>query len=567
MSKFRMPKIGGGGGGGGGGGSEPPRDVNRGSFDERRDDSFSPLRLIPILLAALLAIGIVYAGYFWFVRRVVVGPGEVLVLMKKDGTRSLPDDQVVIPRAPDQNADPTGYAEWKKQYGDVNGILEEVQPEGVYFEFSPFDYEREVVPLGDAVVPNGKVGIVVKRFGEKLEDGQVLADPRRNQRGPLPDILPPGTHRQYANHHAYAIRHVDFVSIDPGHRGVVTVMAAAPKPGEKHGNEYLVPDGMQGVQRRTEVEGFRQINPFVMRVTPISIRSQRYEMSGDDAIRFPSSDSFEITMFGFVEWSIIPEKLPLLYTQYGEGSGLIEFVEQRVILPYARSFCRLVGSRYNARDFISGETRLKFQDEFAAKLREACQAQGVEILQALVRDIVPPQAIKDPITERGQSIEEILKIEQQITFAQTEADRVTQQEIGKQNQAIGDANKAVVTVVKESEQKRDVAVTRAKQDLAVAKLHLEAAQKQADALVARGTAEANVILLKKQAEAEPLRQQIAAFGDGDEYARFFFYQQVAPSLKSILADTNGPFADLFKQFTTPNQRKSPAPSKVTGVQE
>jgi regulator of protease activity HflC (stomatin/prohibitin superfamily) len=501
--------------------------------------------------------------------------------MKKNGTRSLPNDQVVIPRAPDAQADPTGYAAWEKQYGEVNGILEDVQPEGTYFKYSPFDYERKVVALKDvgAVVPSGKVGVVVKKFGARLDRDQVLADPARDQRGPLPDILPPGTHRQYANPHAYEIRHVDPVSIDAGNRGVVTIMAAAPKPGHVHGNEYLVGDGMQGVQRRTEVEGFRQINPFVMRVTPISIRSQRYEMAGDDAIRFPSSDSFEIMMFGFVEWSIVPEKLPLLYVQYGEGAGLIEYIEQRVILPYARSFCRLVGSRYNARDFISGETRLKFQDEFADKLREACAAQGIEILQALVRDIVPPQAIKDPITERGQSVEEILKIDQQITFAQTEADRVTQQEIGKQNQAIGDANKAVVTMVKEAEQKRDVAVTRARQDLAVAKLELEAAQKQADALVARGTAEANVILLKKQAEAEPLRQQIAAFGNGDEYARYFFYQQVAPSLKSILADTNGPFADLFKQFTTTNERKASAPGaapaaaqvpgdgKVTGVQE
>ena len=100
MSKFKMPKI--GGGGGGGGSSEPPRDFERGSFDERRDGSSSPLRLIPIVLAALLAIGIIYAGYFWFIRRIVVGPGEVLVLMKKNGTRSLPDDQVVIPRPPDQ---------------------------------------------------------------------------------------------------------------------------------------------------------------------------------------------------------------------------------------------------------------------------------------------------------------------------------------------------------------------------------------------------------------------------------------------------------------------------------
>ncbi len=524
--------------------------------------------LIPGLLGLLLAIGIVYAGYYWFVRRIVVGPGEVLVLLKKDGSQSLPGNQIVIPRAPDAKTDPTGYAAWERQYGHCNGILEEVQPEGVYFKYSPFDYERDVITLekANAVVPNGKVGIVVKLFGEALDSGQVLADPRRKQRGPLPDILPPGTHRQYANPNAYRIRHVDPISIDAGHRGVVTVMAAAPAPQQSHRNDYLVADGLQGVQSRTEVEGFRQINPFVMRVTPISIRSQRYEMAGDDAIRFPSSDSFEIKMEGFVEWSIIPDKLALLYVQYGEGAGLIEFIEQRVILPYARSFCRLVGSRYNARDFISGETRLKFQDEFAAKLREACAAQGIEILQALVRDIVPPQAIKDPITERGRAVEEILKIDQQIVFANTESERVTQEEIGTQNQAIGDANKAVVTLVKEAEQRRDVAVTRARQDLAVAKLRLQASQKQADAIVARGQAEANVILLNKQAEAEPLRQQIAAFGDGDSYARYFFYQQVAPSIKSILSNTEGTFADVFKQFTAPPPAQRAA-QKVTGVQE
>lgn len=529
-----------------------------------------PVQLIPGLLGLVLAIVIIYGGYYWFVRRIVVGPGEVLVLIKKDGSKSLPGDQIILPRAPDVKTDPAAFADWDNRYGDCNGILEQVQPEGVYFKYSPFDYEREVLALTSdrvrAVVPNGKVGVVIKKFGDPLDPRQVLADPKRNQRGPLPDILPPGTHRQYANPHAYEIRHVDPISIDAGYRGVVTLMAAAPAPGQVESNDYLVPDGLQGVQRRTEVEGFRQINPFVKRVTPISIRSQRYEMAGEDGIRFPSSDSFEIKMEGFVEWSIIPDKLPLLYVQYGEGAGLVEFIEQRVILPYSRSFCRLVGSRYNARDFISGQTRLKFQDEFAAKLREACEAQGIEILQALVRDIVPPQAIKDPITERGRAVEEILKIDQQIVFANTEADRVTQEEIGKQNQAIGDGNKAVVTLVKEAEQRRDVTVTRAKQELAVAKLRLAASQKQADAIVARGQAEANVVLLNRQAEAEPLRQQIAAFGDGDAYARYFFYQQVAPSIKSILSNTEGTFADVFKQFNAPPASPRPA-QKVTGVQE
>ena len=84
-------------------------------------------------------------------------------------------------------------------------------------------------------------------------------------------------------------------------------------------------------------------------------------MTGDDAIRFPSSDSFEIKLDGFVEWSIVPDKLPLAYAQYGEGNELIQCLEDKVILPYARSFSRLVGSQYNARDFISGDTKLKFQ--------------------------------------------------------------------------------------------------------------------------------------------------------------------------------------------------------------
>lgn len=519
------------------------------------------------LIAVAVIAGLVYGGYFWFVRRVVVEAGEVLVLLKKNGTQSLPGDQIIIPRAPDAKKNPQDFAAWEEKYADVNGILEDVQPEGTYFKYSPFDYEREVMKLEkvNAVVPNGKVGVVIKKFGQPLDEGQVLADPNRDQRGPLPGALPPGTYRQFANPYAYEIRHVDPIQINAGFRGVVTAMAAPIAQVSRNG--YLVEATDRGVQRVTEVEGFRQINPFEKRVTPISIRSQRYEMSGPDAIVFPSSDSFEIKMEGFVEWSIVPDKLPLLYVQYGEGGDLIQFIEARVILPYARSFCRLVGSRYNARDFISGQTRLKFQDEFADKLREACAAQGIEVLQALVRDIVPPQQIKEPINEREIARETILQLQQQIVFADTEAERVTQQEIGKQNQAIGEANKEVVTVLKSAEQQRDVALTKARQDLEVAKLKLEAAQKQADAIVARGAAEANVILLNKQAEAEPLRRTVEAFGGGEAYARYFFYQQVAPSMKSILSNTDGPFADLFKQFAAPASSFNDADAaKVTGVQ-
>src|SRR5688572_24942123 len=505
--------------------------------------------MLQTLVVLTLALLVLYGGYVWFIKRVVVAPSEVLVLLKKNGSKSLPGDEVIVPRAPDATKDRVAYDRWRERYGDCNGILEETFPAGTYFKFSPFDYEREIVEVSQsAAVPNDKVGIVIKKFGQKLEAGQVLADPARDQRGPLPIILRPGRYNEYANRYAYEIKQIDPIVIDPGHRGVVTLMASnrAANP-----NRYLIDEGQRGVQPVTEPEGFLYVNPFEKRVTPVSIRSHRFEMTGDDAIRFPSSDSFEIKLDGFVEWSIVPDKLPLVYTQYGEGNELIPYLQEKVILPYARSFSRLVGSQYNARDFISGDTKLKFQQEFENKLREACGKQGIEVMQALVRDIEPPEAIKNPINEREVAKQQIYSLDQQITVAKSSAQLVTQEQTATQNQAIGDANKAVVSVVKRAEQDRDVAVTLANQQLAVAKLRLAAAQQEADAVVAKGKAAANVVLLNKAAEAEPLRQQVVAFGDGTAYARYFFYQKVAPSMKTILTNADGVFAELIKQFATP----------------
>ena len=235
-------------------------------------------------------------------------------------------------------------------------------------------------------------------------------------------------YNEYSNTYAYELKLVDPIQVDPGHRGVVTVMAGVLA---KDPDAYLVNDGEQGVQRSTEPEGFRYINPYAKRITPISITSQRFEMTGSDAIQFPSSDSFDIKMEGFVEWSIVPDKLPLLYVQYGTGGELVPYLEEKVILPYARSFSRLVGSQYSARDFISGDTKLKFQSEFEAKLREACEKQGIEVLQALVRDIVPPDDIKEPINERTVALQQIDTFQQQIPVAKSAADLATQTETSR----------------------------------------------------------------------------------------------------------------------------------------
>ena len=72
------------------------------------------------------------------------------------------------------------------------GILEAMPGPGRHF-YSPLEYETKLVP--DLVIPPGKIGVVVAKFGKPLPPGTYLADarglprhpPPRPDAGPLPD--------------------------------------------------------------------------------------------------------------------------------------------------------------------------------------------------------------------------------------------------------------------------------------------------------------------------------------------------------------------------------------------
>jgi hypothetical protein len=107
----------------------------------------------------------------------------------------------------------------------------------------------------------------------------------------------------------------------------------------------------------------------------------------------------------------------------------------------------------------------------------------------------------------------------------------------------------VVTVTKQAEQSKSVALVEVNKRLQVTTLELEAAQETAAALLSRGQAEAEVALLGYEAEAKPLADAISAFGGGDTYAQYLFYQKLGPALKSVLANPDGPFADIFRSLS------------------
>jgi len=487
-----------------------------------------------VLVAAFLLI-------LWFVVRVEVRANQVLVLVNKSGRPLPPDlgeqfgDQVVLyPKLVKALAERTGESE-EKVKTSYKGICYEPLLEGRYFP-NPYKYERIVQSA--VIVGENEVGVKVRKYGKPLPAPKTVAT-EPDERGPVAEILLPAKHP--INLLAYEVRKFPAIQVPEGHVGVVTLLSGT-EPKKK--NTYTVGPGEKGVQRRTLKPGLEYYNPYLKKIDIVDIRNRTYHMLGEDAIHFPSNDSFTITIEGTMEWSIAPDRVAEVTVAFGDESDIIN----KIILPYTRSISRIEGSKLQAREFISGKTRTAFQERLLGQLRTACDERGIIIHSALVREITPPPEIASLISQREQADQEIDRSRNQIEEAKAEALLVEQQEMERRNTALGDARRETVSITKEAEQRKIVAVTKANRELGVAKLNLEAATKQAAALVSRGQADAKVVLLDFQAEAEPLQSAVAAFGDGETYAQHFFLRKIAPSIQSILSNTEGPFADIFKTF-------------------
>ncbi|TWT44547.1 SPFH domain / Band 7 family protein [Phycisphaerae bacterium RAS1] len=505
-----------------------------GDADRYRKAAFAAAGRLPLGMmigVVTLALAVLASGYVWFVQRVEVEAGQLLVLVRKVGS-PLPaaaEGQVLL------------YPELLKSLGEpadstaYQGIVFEPRTEGRYF-YDPFFWRRMVVPA--QIVSQDEVGVLVRKYGKPLPPGRLVAV-NEDERGPLPDVLKPA--RYNVNPFAYAIQRIKPVIVPAGAVGVQTLLHGRDSANP---NDYLVAEGERGVQPSVLPPGMYYNNPYVRRIDIIDTRSHTIDLSGHDAIHFPSNDSFDIVIDASVEYAIRQDRAPYVLAAIGDHTDIPE----KLILPFMKSFCRIEGSKLLAREFIAGDTRTVFQTRVFEGLRERAYAQGIEIRATLIRRIEPPAEIANPISDRQVAGQQIKQYENEMHVAQSEARLVEQQEQQKQNQAIGQANRQVVSVVTNAKQSKEVALIEAQQRLEVAKLQLEAAKQSAEALVARGRAEAEVVRLTFEAEARPLRDAVAAFGEGRAYAQYFFYQRLAPAMKSVLATTDGPFADIFRSL-------------------
>ena len=507
-----------------------------------------------VVVGGPLALAVIILGVFWFVIRVELNANELMVLVNKTG-KNLPQelyseygDQVVLyPELVAAVSRITGEPEEDIRDG-YKGIQADVLKEGRYF---PSPYSRKAIKIKTTLIGQNECGILIRKFGKPLPYPKTVAT-EPDERGPVEQILRPGRHD--INTVAYEVQKFDAITISEGHVGVVTLLSGH-EP--KKTNTYTVGLGEKGVQQDTRPPGLYYYNPYLEQIEVVDTRSQKYDMIGEEAIFFPSGDSFTITIEGTIEWAILPERVAEVTVAYGDTEEIVN----KIILPNVRSIARIQGSKLKARDFISGTTRSAFQNKLFEELHAKCGVQGIEIRAALVRDIKPPAEIAWLISQREQADQEMERSTNQMEEARAEAKLVEQQELAVQNAAVGDARREVVTVTKEAERRKGVVVTEANRAFEVAKLQLQAAEKEAAAIKSRGDAEAQVILFDYQARAEPLGAAVKAFGDGTAYAQHFFLQKIAPSIQSILSNTEGPFAEIFKQFQSFDRPSGPREGK------
>ncbi len=518
----------------------------------RLDDQAGPSPMVPglVVLAGILVLAsIVGLPIFYYTFcQVNVPTGYIAVLTRKTG-KDIPNDAELAPDA------------------SYKGLQMDVLAEGRHFR-DPWTWDWEVVPQIE--VPQGKVGIRVRLYGDDPPGGATIAW-KPTEKGIDHGVLPPGRYpinaviegqTRIRNNYAEIIELHDPVTVPAGFRGVVTNLAG-PMPSDPNSIVLTAADkGKRGVEAVTldAKTYYEYSNPYISRVELVDCRSQRFNLSEDGDMGFPSKDGFWVVLDGIIEFRVMPEKAAEVFVTYNEnkndtnGTRIDEEVIKKVVLPNARSFCRLRGSDHSGREFISGDTRTQFQDDFQKSLESACESQGIEIIQALITKINPPQQIAQPVRDRQIAVEKRKQYGKQFLQQESEKQLAIETEMNQRLQALVEAQKQVNKITTEAKQGQEIALIEAQKRLKVAELELQAATDQAAATLARGTADAKVIEFQNEAEAAGWKKAVAAFGNnGDEYARWSLLKKLAPAYRSMMVNTNdSPIMDIFRQYEQQN---------------
>jgi hypothetical protein len=324
------------------------------------------------------------------------------------------------------------------------------------------------------------------------------------------------------------------------------------------------------------------VNPYVETISPVEVRSHRVELTD---ITFPSRDGFILKPQVVVEYAAQPHRAPEMLIRLTD-EGVIHQLDatpeqqmeneilQKVILPHIRGYARLEGSNFDARDFIvttsekdpqkPSNAREVLQKSLLEKVKPRCEELGVEVRAVTLADMLPPAELADQIAQR-----ELARVEREKNLVQLSQYKGAQELTGKlglQQQAKEkvEAETRLIQAKTRSEQLKEVEGSRLKQDLDNAQLRLDAARKQAEAMLTKGRGEAAVIQQQNEAEISGLSKAVQGFGSIRHFAQYQIMSRLAPALSEVFASDEGDFSQIFSAYMTPvtgtvNAAKSATP--------
>lgn len=544
------------------------------------------------IIAAAVAALFIGAAIFLVSCRIHVPTNKVLIKTKLTGA-ALPQGDFVAVKPGSQGVQLTPFNEG-------------------YHWINPYTTRTKVVDA--TIVSSGEVGVLVRLFGQDLPGDQILATPGYGgesegevYKGIIAQPLQPGKYN--INTSAYRVEKFQAMQVPPGTVGVSINLSDPAAADVDAVNQYVMESQFKGVTREGLKPGTYYRNPYCESIVLYDIRTQRLDFmktkDEDGSIDFQSSDAFTLNMEGTIEWSVDPVRAPELLCRVNEFSrfywtfdqsrpknrrarprkpskdrrppatapddvqmvgGLhmadLRDVEDKIIVPYTRSFIRLLGAKYKAEEYISGQRRQEIQTEFQERLKAKCDQFGIRVNKVAIRKIWPPDKIKEIVNERSMQEEQRNRIRQNIETVKSVAVLSKEKEGVRKSQLEVQARTAAQKKEIQAEQNRQTALLQAESELAVAQVNEEKAQTERDVLVIRGKARIDADFRVEKAKIDALRLKVYATGGGRNYIKSIFVGKFGGGLEGVLTSDDSFFMKIFEdvlKLKADNDEMGPPP--------
>lgn len=415
------------------------------------------------------------------------------------------------------------------------GIWRGVLGPGKY-RLNPYGYKIDILPA--ISIPIGYAGVVTSLSGEQAPAGSFAGS---GQKGVRRDILQPGLY--YVNPKEYktdvleiGVNQVSLLGKEGGEVFTKGRLASQNVAMEKLQQQVLEEQKEKRLdylfesasRQRAQSKTSKMRTPGEQEQADLERVKKEY-LRGDSMatlgvaqfVEFPSRDGFQIHLDMTLEFELLPDKIAGIFSHYGDLPAVVD----KIIMPQITSISRNKGSEYRANDFIVGEGREKFQDDLTGALARILKTKELIVHNALIRHVVVPMQILDPIQQASIAIEQDLTNKERQNTAKKLAELNTEITLIEQRrQQVGEETKKIKAEI-QADQEKQVAEIKAEALKRVAEIEKETAGIRADVVRKIETARANATKLVQGEIAKGNQLKAGAFGDPVAYSLWEFANQ------------------------------------------